>query len=128
MADVQTVLVIGAGTMGHGIAQVAAQSGYRARLCDLDAKVLEAGLAKIRKNLDVGVEKGKVTPAARDAALSRVSGASDAKAAARDADLVVEAVPERVDLKRRLFADLSAVAPAHAVFATNTSSLSIDEI
>jgi 3-hydroxybutyryl-CoA dehydrogenase len=128
MADVKTVLVIGAGTMGHGIAQVAAQAGYAARLCDLDEKAVAAGLAKIKKNLDVGVEKGKVQPKDRDDALARVSGASDAVAAARDADLVVEAVPERMDLKKRLFAALSAAAPAHAVLASNTSSLSIAEI
>ena len=126
--DVRQVLVIGAGTMGHGIAHVAAQTGYRVRLFDVDAKVLAAGLAKVRSNLEKGVEKGKVTPADRDATLSRLAGVSDLKAGAADADLVVEAVPERMDLKRRIFADLDASAPAHAILASNTSSLSIAEI
>ena len=125
---VQNVLVIGAGTMGNGIAQVAAQSGYRARLYDLDPNVVAAGLARVRANLDKGVEKGKVQAKDRDDALARLSAATDLRAAAADADLVVEAVPERMDLKRRLFAEVSAAVPAHAVLASNTSSLSIDEI
>ncbi len=126
--DVRQVLVIGAGTMGHGIAHVAAQTGYRVRLFDVDAKVLAAGLAKVKGNLEKGVEKGKVSPADRDATLARLEGVSDLKAGAADADLVVEAVPERMELKRRIFADLDASAPAHAILASNTSSLSIAEI
>jgi 3-hydroxybutyryl-CoA dehydrogenase len=125
---VERILVVGAGTMGHGIAQVAAQSGYRVRLFDVDAKAAERGLENVRRNLDKGVEKGKVAPADRDAALARLSPASDLAAAASDADLVVEAAPERMDLKRRIFADLGAAAPPAAVLATNTSSLSIAEI
>src|SRR5262245_6644287 len=125
---VERMLVVGAGTMGHGIAQVAAQTGYRVRLFDVDAKAADAGLVKVRQNLEKGVEKGKVTPADRDAALSRLSVASDLRTAAADADLVVEAAPEKMELKRRIFADLGAAAPAHAVLATNTSSLSIAEI
>ena len=70
--DVRQVLVIGAGTMGHGIAHVAAQTGYRVRLFDVDAKVLAAGLAKVKGNLEKGVEKGKVSPADRDATLARL--------------------------------------------------------
>ena len=126
--EVRNVLVIGAGTMGHGIAQVAAMSGYHAQLFDVDAKAAETGVAKLRSNLDKGVEKGKVTPADRDAALSRVRATSDLRAAASTADLVVEAVPERMDLKQRIFAELGAAAPAHAILASNTSSLSIAEI
>ena len=126
--DVRNILVVGAGTMGHGIAQAAAQAGYSAALYDVDPKVVAAGLAKVRQNLEKGVEKGKVTPADRDAAVARVSGASDLRAAARTADLVIEAVPERMDLKRRIFADLDASAPKHAILASNTSSLSIAEI
>ncbi len=125
---VERILVVGAGTMGHGIAQVAAQSGFRAALYDVDARAVAAGLAKVRANLEKGVEKGKVTAADRDAALVRLSPASDLAAAAAEADLVVEAAPERMDVKRRIFADLAASAPAHAVLASNTSSLSIAEI
>jgi 3-hydroxybutyryl-CoA dehydrogenase len=125
---VERILVVGAGTMGHGIAQVAAQSGYSVRLYDVDAKAVEHGLSQVRKNLEKGVEKGKVTPADRDAALARVTAATDLRAAAEGVDLAVEAVPERMDLKRRVFADLGAAAPPRAVLATNTSSLSIAEI
>lgn len=126
--DIRSVLVVGAGTMGHGIAQVAAQSGYSVRLYDVDAKAIAAGIARVKGNLDKGVEKGKVTPADRDAALARLSAAPDLRAGAVGVDLVVEAAPERMDLKRRIFADVTSTAPAHAVLASNTSSLSIAEI
>jgi 3-hydroxybutyryl-CoA dehydrogenase len=125
---IRHVLVVGAGTMGHGIAQVAAQSGYDVVLFDVDAKAVAAGLGKIKGNLDKGVEKGKVSAADRDAALARVTTTTDLAAAARACDLAIEAVPERMDLKRRIFSDLGAAAPAHAVLATNTSSLSVAEI
>ena len=126
--EIKTVLVIGAGTMGHGIAQVVAQAGSSARLFDVDATLAETGLAKIRQNLEKGVEKGKVVPADRDATLARLSTTTDLKRGAADADLVVEAVPERMELKKRLFADLGSSAPPAAILASNTSSLSIAEI
>jgi 3-hydroxybutyryl-CoA dehydrogenase len=127
--DVQHVLVIGSGTMGHGIAQAAAQAGYEAHLHDVDAKAVERALASIRGNLDKGVEKGKITREARDEALGRVNAAPhDLAAAASAADLVVEAVPEKIDLKRTIFRTLGKAAPASAVLATNTSSLPVREI
>jgi 3-hydroxybutyryl-CoA dehydrogenase len=126
--EVRTILVVGAGTMGHGIAQVAAQAGYGVRLYDVDEKAVAAGLARIRGNLDKGVEKGKVLAADRDAALARVSTTTNLRSAAEGVDLVVEAAPERLDLKRRIFGEVSATAPAHAVLASNTSSLSIARI
>jgi 3-hydroxybutyryl-CoA dehydrogenase len=126
--EIRKVLVVGAGTMGHGIAHVAAAAGYDVALYDLDPKAASAGVEKVRKNLEKGVEKGKVTPQDRDAALGRLSAASDLAGAARGADLVVEAAPERMDLKRRIFSDLGRVAPPGAVLASNTSSLSIAEI
>ena len=126
--EVRTVLVVGAGTMGHGIAQVAAQSGYTVHLYDVDAKSIATGLARVKTNLEKGVEKGKVTPAERDAALGRLTGAHDLRLASSFADLVVEAAPERMDVKRKIFADVTATAPEHAILASNTSSLSIAEI
>jgi 3-hydroxybutyryl-CoA dehydrogenase len=126
--DIRKVVVVGAGTMGHGIAHVAAAAGYDVALFDVDPKVAAAGVEKVRRNLEKGVEKGKVTPQDRDAAVARLSSASDLAAAVRDASLVVEAVPERIDLKRRIFSDLGRAAPAGAVLASNTSSLSIEEI
>jgi 3-hydroxybutyryl-CoA dehydrogenase len=127
--EIRTVLVIGAGTMGHGIAHVAAQAGYQARLYDVDAAAVARGLAAVRGNLDKGVEKGKVGAADRDAALARLKAApADLAAAAAQADLVVEAVPERLDLKQSIFRTLGAAAPAHAILATNTSSLPVADI
>ena len=128
MSDVTTVAVIGAGTMGHGIAQVAAQAGCAVRLADALPGAAASGVARVRKNLEGAVERGKATPAERDAALARIVAVDAVDASARGADLIVEAVPEDLDLKRALFARLDAVAPEHALLATNTSSLSVAAI
>ncbi len=119
--------VIGAGTMGHGIATVCATAGIDVVLADADAAALARGLAKIRASLDKAVEKGKLDPAGRDAALSRVSGGNLADAAA-NADLVVEAVPERLALKQDLLRQVEAVCGPACILATNTSSLSVGQI
>ncbi len=124
----ERVAVLGAGTMGHGIAQVAAQAGYETRLHDVDAAAIERGLAKIRETLDAGVAKGKTTTEERDAALARLAGERDLRAAVEGAALVVEAAPERMELKRQIFAAVSDAAPTGAILGTNTSSLSIGEI
>ena len=126
-ADIRTVAVIGAGTMGHGIAQVAAQAGYAVRLADAVPGAAAAAVERIRANLEGGVARGKVTAAARDEALARITARDGVPEAARDADIVIEAAPEDLDLKRDLFARIAAAAPA-AVLATNTSSLSVAAI
>lgn len=123
----QVVAVLGAGTMGHGIAHVAALAGSEVRLFDANPAAVERGLAAIRANLDQGVAKGKLAAEARDAALARVRGASDLPDAVAGAQLVVEAVYEDLALKQRLLREAEAVAPG-AVFGSNTSSLSIDRI
>jgi 3-hydroxybutyryl-CoA dehydrogenase len=125
--EFRTVAVVGAGTMGHGIAQVAAQAGFAVRLADAVPGAARAAIERIRANLDGGVQRGKVTAAERDATLARIEAAGDVAAAARGADLVIEAAPEDLELKRDLFARLAAAAPA-AVLASNTSSLSIAAI
>ncbi|MBM3991217.1 MAG: 3-hydroxyacyl-CoA dehydrogenase family protein [Planctomycetes bacterium] len=114
--------------MGHGIAQALAQCGIATTLVDLDAAALHKGLAAVKKNLDVGVEKQKVTAEQRDATLALLSGSSDVEAAARGAEVVIEAVPEKLELKRAIFAKLGAACRADALLATNTSSLSITRI
>ncbi len=119
--------VIGAGTMGHGIAQVAAMAGCTVVLADADAAALERGLGRVRDNLDKGVARGKVEPEVRDLALANLSSGTPATAAA-GAELLIEAVPERIDLKQRIFAELATHAPSSCVFATNTSSLSVAKI
>ena len=122
------VAVIGAGTMGTGIAQVAAMAGHEAVLCDVDAGRVASALSRIEVTLDKGVHLGKVAAAARDKALRRVSGASSAADAAAGADLVIEAVPEAMALKQAVLAEAEAAAGAAAILATNTSSLSVTEM
>jgi 3-hydroxybutyryl-CoA dehydrogenase len=128
LEQVRTIAVIGAGTMGHGIAHVAALMGAEVRLYDAIAGAARAGLDKITKNLAKGVELGKVSPADRDAALARLATRDDLAAACTGADCVIEAVPERIELKREIFGAVDAAAPAHALLATNTSSLPIARI
>ncbi len=125
---IERVTVLGAGVMGHGIAQVAAMAGHRVTLHDPDAAAAERGLARIRANLDKGVSLGKVRAEERAEALDRISPAPSLAAACARAELVVEAAPERMELKRSLFLEVEAAASPSALLATNTSSLSIDAI
>jgi 3-hydroxybutyryl-CoA dehydrogenase len=125
---IQRVAVIGAGTMGHGIAYVAAASGYEVRLADADPVVLASGVRRIHEAFDKAIERGKTTLEIRAAALERLTSAVSAADASRDAELVIEAVPERLELKRAIFRDLERVVSRQAILATNTSSLSITRI
>jgi len=119
--------VIGAGQMGNGIAHVFALSGHAVTMIDVSREALAKGRATIEKNLARQVQKGGVDAAARDAALARITE-SESLEAVRDCDLVVEAASENAELKFRLFADLDRLAPAGAILASNTSSISITEI
>jgi 3-hydroxybutyryl-CoA dehydrogenase len=123
-----TVAVLGAGTMGHGIAHVAALAGLQATLYDVDAAAAARALDKVKANMDKGVELGKLDAAVRDAAVARLRAAKDLKDAVAAADCVIEAVPERLDLKTGLFREVDAAAPKHALFASNTSSLPVKQI
>lgn len=127
-SEIRTAAVLGAGTMGHGIAHVLASVGIEARLFDIAAPAVEKGLASVRANLDKGVAKGKVTPADRDAALKRLSGVTQLDEAVRDVQLVIEAVPEKLDLKQSIFRDLGSKLGPDVLLATNTSSLPITQI
>ncbi len=117
---IENVLVVGSGTMGNGIAQVCAQAGLAVTMTDVSDEAVARGRAAIERSLGRLVEKGKLTADARAAALGRIATSSDPSGAAKTADLVVEAVPERVDLKLALFRTLGERAPAHAILATNT--------
>jgi 3-hydroxybutyryl-CoA dehydrogenase len=128
MDGIARVTVVGAGTMGHGIAQVAAAAGMVVFLHDVSEGLIRKGLDHVRANLDKGIEKGKLDSSTRDATLARLSAAVDLEEAVAGSDLVVEAAPESIALKRELFTRLSAAAPAHAILASNTSSLSIGAI
>ncbi len=123
----KNIAVLGAGTMGHGIAHVAAVSGFSTRLYDVDEPALARGLGKIRATLDGGVQRGKLTEELRDAALARLSGSTQLDAVLADVDAVIESVPERMDLKRRLATEVGGRVPG-VLFGTNTSSLSVTEI
>ena len=125
--SIDRVFVAGAGLMGHGIGQVHAAIGKRVTLYEPDLARAEAGRARIAGNLDRAVAKGRLDQAARDDILGRVTATSDL-AAVRDADLVVEAVFEDVEVKQALWRELDERAPSGAIFASNTSSISIDTL
>jgi len=126
--DIKHVGVVGAGTMGHGIAQVAAMAGYSVKVFDVEQAFLDQAVERIRGNLDKGVEIGKVEPNARDAALAAISTTVDLSELADGADLIIEAAPEDPKLKADIFSTLDASAPPHAILASNTSSLSITRL
>jgi 3-hydroxybutyryl-CoA dehydrogenase len=125
---IQTVAVIGAGTMGAGIAQMCAQSGWTTNLYDAFPEGLEKGMKGIDAFWDKGIARGKTTPEQKTEWESRLHACSELNDAVSDVDLVIEAVPEIMELKRNVFSELDRLAPAHAVLGTNTSSLSISDI
>jgi 3-hydroxybutyryl-CoA dehydrogenase len=128
VAGITKVAVLGAGTMGHGIAHVCASAGFETRLFDIDDARVGAGRDRIAANLQIGVDKKKVTPEDRDAALARISTTTDLGRAADGVDLVIEAVPEQLALKHQVLGAAAKTAAAGAILATNTSSLSIAAI
>jgi 3-hydroxybutyryl-CoA dehydrogenase len=125
---IEKIAVIGAGTMGHGIAQIAAQAGFQVVLEDMSEEFVTRGLARIQDNLQKGVERGKLSNGDMQSALSRIQLSTDLQDAVADADLVIEAVIEKLDAKQTLFAALDGVCKASAILATNTSSLSVSAI
>ena len=127
-AAMQNITVIGAGQMGNGIAHVFAQQGYQVTLVDISAERIEAGLANITKNLDRQVSKGTLSETDKVATLARVKGETQLSQGVAQADMVVEAATENIDLKLQIFRDLDAHAPAGCILASNTSSISITRI
>jgi len=127
--EVKKIAVLGAGLMGHGIAQVAAQVGkYEVCMRDIEQKFVDGGMAMIRESLQRFVKKGQMNETQMNEILSRIHPTLDLKAAVSDADLIIEAVPENVELKKTMFREVDTYAPANAVIASNTSSVSITEI
>lgn len=122
------VTVIGGGTMGNGIAHVCAAAGREVTLVDLDADVLERALATIRRNLERQLKRAAIGESDVEATLGRIATATDVAEGTAGADLVIEAVPEKAELKYALFRTLDAAAPPAAILASNTSSISITEI
>ncbi len=127
-SKIDCAAVLGAGTMGHGIAHSLALTGVSTRLYDVDDAAAARGLSAIRANLDKGIEKGKVSAEQRDSTLERIVATSDFDAAIRGAQLVIEAVPEKLELKCTLFARMSKALDADVLLATNTSALPVSRI
>jgi len=126
--EIKKIAVLGAGLMGNGIAHVCAQAGYEVKMRDIDQKFIDNGMATIKKNLERGIAKGKITQEEVDAILKRIHGVLDLKDAVKDADLVIEAVPEIVSLKLDIWKEVDTLAPKHAILASNTSSISITQM
>lgn len=124
----KNIAVIGSGTMGNGIAHVFAQNGFKVNLIDISAPALEKAVATITKNLDRLVSKEKIDETKKAETLSNLSTFTDTKEGVANADLVVEAATENIDLKLKIFKQLDEVAPANCILATNTSSISITKI
>lgn len=127
MMGIQKVMVIGAGQMGSGIAQVCAQAGYDVKLNDMKQEFFERSLGVITKNLTRDVEKGRKTEEEKAAILGRINMSLDLQDAS-DVDIIIEAAVENMEVKQSIFKQIDQIAPAHAILATNTSSLPITEI
>jgi len=126
--EIKKIAVLGAGLMGNGIAHVCAQAGYEVKMRDIDQKFIDKGLSTIKKNLERGIAKGKITQDEVDTILTRIHGVLDLEDAVKDADLVIEAVPEIVSLKLDIWKEVDTFAPEHAILASNTSSISITQM
>jgi 3-hydroxybutyryl-CoA dehydrogenase len=126
--DMKNITVLGAGTMGRGIAQAAAMAGFSVVLYDIKQEFVDGGVAGVRKILGKSVEKGKRTQEEVDGILGRIKTSIDLAAAAKDADFVIEAIPENLDLKKKVFAELDKVCKPSAILASNTSSMPVTAI
>ncbi|MEK4762022.1 3-hydroxybutyryl-CoA dehydrogenase [Viridibacillus sp. FSL E2-0187] len=125
--SIQKIMVIGAGQMGSGIAQVCAQAGFDVKLNDMKEEFFARGLGTITKNLSRNVDKGRMTESEKEAILGRLTKSLDINDA-NDVDLVIEAAVENMEIKQSIFKQLDTIAPAHAILASNTSSLPITEL
>lgn len=126
--NIAKLCVLGAGTMGHGIAHVCAAAGIDTRLYDVTLEAAQKGVRKITANLDKGIARGKVTQAQRDSALAQLTAHDDLATAVAGCDMVIEAVPEKLDLKRKLFGSVVEHVAESTILGTNTSSLSVGKI
>jgi len=126
--DVEHIAVLGAGNMGHGIAEVAALAGYEVSMRDINEELVQNGYEQVEWSLDKLVDKDQITQAEADSALDRLAPVVDLDVAVGDADVVIEAVPEKMDIKKEVYREVEEHAPDEAIFATNTSSLSVTEL
>ncbi|MHA2294081.1 MAG: 3-hydroxyacyl-CoA dehydrogenase NAD-binding domain-containing protein [Candidatus Hodarchaeales archaeon] len=126
--DIKTVAVVGAGDMGHGIAQAALQAGYKVSLYDIEDEFVEKGKGRIDWSLGKFEEKGRIAKGERDKFMGNLTTFIDLQEAVKDADLIIEAAPEILELKKEIFGNLEKFAPKHAILSTNTSNMSINEL
>jgi len=125
--EIKTVGVIGLGTMGSGIIQICAEKGYQVKVLARSEESIKKGKGRIESFMNKGIEKGKITVEHKEAVFSRITWTMDKKDFA-DCDLIIEAAAEDMGLKKQIFAEMEEIVPAHAIFATNTSSLSVAEM
>ncbi len=126
--EIKKISVLGAGIMGHGIAQICAQAGYQVNLRDIKDEFVESGINKIRKFLSGSVERGRMTQGEADGILGRIKGMVELSEAARDVDLVIEAIVEDINIKKEMYRELEQICRPDTIFASNTSAQSITEM
>ena len=126
--EVKKIAVIGAGLMGSGIAYVSAWHGFNVTMVDIKQEFIDKGMEKIRSDVMTGIDKGKMTMSEAEGLMGRLSATTNTEEAVKDVDLVIEAIFENMDVKKQVFAQIDAAAPEHTIIASNTSSLSIDEL
>jgi 3-hydroxybutyryl-CoA dehydrogenase len=126
--EIKKIAVLGAGVMGHGIAQVCAQAGYEVNLRDIKDEFVQSGISRIKKFLSGSVEKQRMTQAEADAVLGRIKSLTDLKEAVKDVDLVIEAIVEDINIKREMYKELDQLCRPDTIFASNTSAQSITEM
>ena len=126
--DIKNITVLGAGQMGSGIAQVCAQAGFNIIIRDIDQKFIDKGITSIDKNLSSLVKKGKLKDNEKSEIISRIKGVVSIEEAGKEPDVIIEAVIEDIELKKKVFKELDNICPKHTIFASNTSSLSISEM
>jgi enoyl-CoA hydratase/3-hydroxyacyl-CoA dehydrogenase len=128
VTEINKITVLGSGIMGHGIAQISAMAGFEVTLRDVDTKFLDSAMSKIKWSLDKLVEKQKITQADSEAIYSRIHPVVDLKQALSGADLLIEAVPEDMELKKKVYLDVDKHSDSKTIYASNTSTLPISEI
>ena len=128
LSQIKNIAVVGSGIMGHGIAQTFALGGYDVILNDITDEILQKGIQQIRSNLDTFVEFGITTPEAAKKALKKIKTTKDLKEAVKEADFIVEALPEIMDLKKQVFTELDRYCPSHTIITSNSSGLSLTEM
>ncbi len=126
--DIKTITVVGSGLMGQGIAEVCARAGYKVIMVDISDEILKKALEKIKASMEKGIKAGKLKKEEADTALARISTTTNLTEAVKNTDFVIEAIPEIIDLKKKMFKQIDEASPSHTIIASNTSSLMITDL